>query len=65
MIDDGFRLLPEQASTHAPHVDLLYFFLIAMSVFFTAIIFRSSFCIFRSNIAKETLRSIGRSHGST
>jgi len=38
MIDDGFRLLPEQASTHAPHVDLLYFCLIALSVFFTVLI---------------------------
>jgi len=38
MIDDGFRLLPEQASTHAPHVDLLYFCLIGLSVFFTALI---------------------------
>ena len=38
MIDDGFRLLPEQASTHAPHVDLLYYFLLALSVFFTVLI---------------------------
>jgi cytochrome c oxidase subunit 2 len=38
MIDDGFRLLPEQASTHAPHVDLLYFFLLGVSVFFTVLI---------------------------
>lgn len=42
MIDDGFRLFPEQASTHAPYVDLLYFFLIAMSVAITAVI---SICI--------------------
>jgi cytochrome c oxidase subunit 2 len=38
MIDDGFRLFPEQASTHAVHVDLLYFFLLGMSTFFTALI---------------------------
>lgn len=38
MIDDGFRLLPEQASTHAPHVDLLLYFLVALSVFFTVLI---------------------------
>jgi cytochrome c oxidase subunit 2 len=38
MIDDGFRLLPEQASTHAPGVDRLYFALLAMSVFFTVLI---------------------------
>lgn len=38
MIDDGFRLLPEQASTHAPRVDVLYFFLLGLSVFFTVLI---------------------------
>jgi len=38
MIDDGFRLLPEQASTHAPRVDLLYFFLLGMAAFFTVLI---------------------------
>lgn len=38
MIDDGFRLLPEQASTHAPRVDLLYFFLLAVAVVFTVLI---------------------------
>jgi cytochrome c oxidase subunit 2 len=38
MIDDGFRLLPEQASTHAPRVDLLYFFLLGMASFFTVLI---------------------------
>ncbi|MEX2118971.1 MAG: cytochrome c oxidase subunit II [Pirellulales bacterium] len=30
MIDEGFRLFPEQASTVAPRVDALYFFLIAV-----------------------------------
>lgn len=30
MIDDGFRLFPTQASTHAPHVDLLYAFLVIL-----------------------------------
>jgi cytochrome c oxidase subunit 2 len=38
MIDDGFRLLPEPASTHAPRVDLLYFSLIGLSVLFTLLI---------------------------
>ena len=38
MIDDGFRLFPEQASTHAPRVDLLYYFLLALAVFFTVLI---------------------------
>lgn len=33
-----FRLLPEQASTHAPQVDLLYFFLLGVATFFTAMI---------------------------
>lgn len=35
---DAFRLLPEQASTHAPRVDLLYFFLLGVATFFTAMI---------------------------
>ena len=38
MIDDGFRLLPEQASTHAPRVDLLYYFLLGIAAFFTVLI---------------------------
>jgi cytochrome c oxidase subunit 2 len=38
MIDDGFRLLPEQASTLAARVDLLYYFLLGVSVFFTVLI---------------------------
>ncbi len=38
MIDDGFRLMPEQASTLAPHVDRLYLSLIGMSLFFTLLI---------------------------
>lgn len=33
-----FRLLPEQASTHAPQVDMLYFFLLGVATFFTAMI---------------------------
>ena len=35
----GFPLFPEQASTLAPRVDALYFFLIAVSAFFTGLIF--------------------------
>jgi cytochrome c oxidase subunit 2 len=38
MIDDSFRLLPEQASTLAPRVDALYFFLLGVAVFFTVLI---------------------------
>jgi cytochrome c oxidase subunit 2 len=38
MIDDGFRLLPEQASTLAPRVDALYFFLLSVAAFFTFLI---------------------------
>jgi cytochrome c oxidase subunit II len=38
MIDDGFRLLPEQASTLAPRVDLLYFVLLGLAAFFTILI---------------------------
>ena len=34
----GFPLFPEQASTVAPKVDALYFFLIAVSVFFSVLI---------------------------
>ena len=35
----GFPLFPEQASTMAARVDALFFFLIAVSVFFVALIF--------------------------
>jgi cytochrome c oxidase subunit 2 len=35
----GFPLFPEQASTAAARVDLLYFFLVAVSAFFVALIF--------------------------
>lgn len=38
MIGDGFRFFPEQASTHAPHVDLLYYCLVAMFFVVQAII---------------------------
>ena len=34
----GFPLFPEQASTMAPRVDLLYFFLLGVSVFFATLI---------------------------
>lgn len=34
----GFPLFPEQASTHAPRVDALYFYLVAVSVFFSLLI---------------------------
>jgi cytochrome c oxidase subunit 2 len=35
----GFQLFPEQASTMAPRVDALYFYLVAISTFFTLLIF--------------------------
>lgn len=38
MIDDGFRLFPEQASAYASHVDALYIFLLGVAVFFTVLI---------------------------
>jgi len=38
MINDGFRLFPEQASTHAPRVDLLYLVLVGLAVFFSVLI---------------------------
>ena len=38
-MDERFRLHPEQASTFANDVDGLYFFLSAVSAFFTLIIF--------------------------
>jgi cytochrome c oxidase subunit II len=37
-MQSGFRLFPDQASTFAPQVDLLYGFLIGVSAFFTALI---------------------------
>lgn len=38
-MDEGFRLLPEQASTLAGKVDMLYFFLVLVSLFFAFLIF--------------------------
>jgi len=38
-MDKGFQLFPEQASTLAAQVDYLYFFLIAVSLFFSVLIF--------------------------
>lgn len=38
-MDLGFPLFPEQASTMAPRVDALFYFLIAVSVFFVTLIF--------------------------
>jgi cytochrome c oxidase subunit 2 len=35
----GFPLFPEQASTMAPRVDALFYFLVAVTVFFVALIF--------------------------
>jgi cytochrome c oxidase subunit 2 len=37
-MQEGFRLLPQQASSIAPRVDALYFYLIIVSVFFTLLI---------------------------
>jgi cytochrome c oxidase subunit II len=37
-MDTSFRLHPEQASTAASQVDMLYFFLVGISVFFTVLI---------------------------
>jgi len=36
---EGFRLIPEQASTMAAKVDLLFWVLVAVTVFFTGLIF--------------------------
>src|SRR5262245_41365093 len=38
-MDTSFRLFPDAASTAAPRVDRLYFFLLAVSTFFTLLIF--------------------------
>jgi cytochrome c oxidase subunit 2 len=38
-MDEGFRLFPESASTLAPRVDALYFFLNCVAAFFTLLIF--------------------------
>lgn len=38
-MDQGFTIFPRQASTFAPQYDLLYYFLTAVTVFFTALIF--------------------------
>jgi cytochrome c oxidase subunit 2 len=39
LMESGFRLFPEQASSMAFRVDALYFYLVAISVFFSALIF--------------------------
>ena len=46
-MDTGFTIFPPQASKFAPHYDLLYYFLTAVTVFFTALIFVliAYFCI--------------------
>ena len=38
-MNTNFQLWPEQASSFAPKVDALYIFLLAVSAFFTALIF--------------------------
>jgi cytochrome c oxidase subunit 2 len=38
-MESGFRLFPDQASTMAHRVDALYFYLVAVSVFFAGLIF--------------------------
>jgi cytochrome c oxidase subunit 2 len=38
-MDKGFQLMPDSASTLAGEVDMLYFFLIAVSIFFATLIF--------------------------
>lgn len=38
MVNDGFRLFPEQATAHAAQVDALYIFLTLISTFFTVLI---------------------------
>lgn len=38
-MNDGFTIFPKQASTFAPDYDLLYYFLTAVTVFFTGLIF--------------------------
>jgi cytochrome c oxidase subunit 2 len=38
-VNFGFPLFPEQASTMAPRVDALFYFLVAVTVFFVALIF--------------------------
>ena len=40
---DGLPLFPEAASTTASQVDALYFFLVALSVFFSVLIFTAVF----------------------
>jgi cytochrome c oxidase subunit 2 len=37
-LDTSFQLLPDQASTIAPHVDALFFFIVAVALFFTVVV---------------------------
>jgi cytochrome c oxidase subunit 2 len=38
-MDKGFQLLPEQASKLAVQVDILYYLLVGLSIFFALLIF--------------------------
>src|SRR5438270_13686103 len=38
-MDTSFPLVPPRASTFAPHVDLLFWYMVAVSAFFTGLIF--------------------------
>jgi cytochrome c oxidase subunit 2 len=62
---EGFPLIPEQASTIAPGVDLLYYFLSAVSIFFSLLIFSAIFYFairYRRRSDTEIPKPI---HGST
>jgi cytochrome c oxidase subunit 2 len=65
VIEQGFRLFPEQASTFAPKLDRLYWFLIGVSGFFSALIILLLFFFAvkyrrRPNVpAEKTKQSLG------
>jgi cytochrome c oxidase subunit 2 len=62
---EGFPLIPEQASTIAEGVDLLYYFLSAVSIFFSVLIFSTVFYFairYRRRSDTEIPKPI---HGST
>jgi cytochrome c oxidase subunit II len=62
---EGFPLIPEQASTIAQGVDMLYYFLSAVSIFFSVLIFATIFLFairYRRRSDTEVPKPI---HGST
>lgn len=61
-MESGFQLFPEQASTFAPNVDSLYFFMVGVATFFTVAIFLAiTFLVlyYRRSAVRDRKRHVG------